>query len=85
MTSAVDMTWHVYDICCRYNISCVSAVDVTRHVYDMSVLYTNRAVCRHKSGDCQGCVEDCTAALQLTPQSPKPLLRRAVAYEALER
>ncbi|XP_054983325.1 sperm-associated antigen 1 [Sorex araneus] len=52
---------------------------------ELSTLYSNRAACRLKEGDCRGCVHDCCRALELRPFSVKPLLRRALAYEALER
>ncbi|XP_036387472.1 mitochondrial import receptor subunit TOM34 [Megalops cyprinoides] len=52
---------------------------------DLSVLYSNRAATYLKDGNCSECVKDCTVALDLVPFSIKPLLRRAAAYEALER
>lgn len=48
-------------------------------------LYSNRAACRLKVGDCQGCIEDCDTVLQLTPFNIKGYLRRASAYETLEK
>ncbi|XP_054996421.1 mitochondrial import receptor subunit TOM34 [Sorex araneus] len=50
-----------------------------------SVLYSNRAACHLKDGNCADCIQDCTTALDLVPYSLKPLLRRAAAYEALEK
>ncbi|XP_049725810.1 mitochondrial import receptor subunit TOM34 isoform X1 [Elephas maximus indicus] len=50
-----------------------------------SVLYSNRAACHLKNGNCSDCIKDCTLALGLVPFSIKPLLRRAAAYEALEK
>ncbi|KAG8519721.1 Mitochondrial import receptor subunit TOM34 [Galemys pyrenaicus] len=50
-----------------------------------SVLYSNRAACHLKDGNCTDCIKDCTSALALAPFSMKPLLRRASAYEALEK
>ncbi|XP_010839276.1 PREDICTED: mitochondrial import receptor subunit TOM34 [Bison bison bison] len=50
-----------------------------------SVLYSNRAACHLKDGNCIDCIKDCTSALALVPFSLKPLLRRASAYEALEK
>ncbi|XP_059528078.1 sperm-associated antigen 1 [Myotis daubentonii] len=52
---------------------------------DLSVLYSNRAACHLKEGNCSGCIEDCNRALELHPFSVKPLLRRAMAYETLEK
>ncbi|KAJ8020458.1 Sperm-associated antigen 1 [Holothuria leucospilota] len=51
----------------------------------ISSLYSNRAACRLKVGDCQGCIEDCDTVLQLTPFNIKGYLRRASAYETLEK
>ncbi|XP_035528441.1 sperm-associated antigen 1 [Morone saxatilis] len=52
---------------------------------DLSILYSNRAACYLKDGNSQDCIQDCTRALELQPFSLKPLLRRAMAYESLER
>ncbi|XP_007530930.1 mitochondrial import receptor subunit TOM34 [Erinaceus europaeus] len=50
-----------------------------------SILYSNRAACHLKDGNCTDCIKDCTSALALVPFGMKPLLRRASAYEALEK
>lgn len=52
---------------------------------DLCVLYSNRAACFLKDGSSADCIQDCTRALELHPFSLKPLLRRAMAYESLER
>ncbi|KAG9335111.1 hypothetical protein JZ751_005674, partial [Albula glossodonta] len=52
---------------------------------DLGVLYSNRAASYLKDGNCAECVKDCTTSLELVPFSMKALLRRAAAYEALER
>ncbi|CAG8661442.1 21293_t:CDS:2 [Cetraspora pellucida] len=65
------------------------------------VLYNNRATAKFKNGDQRGCAEDCTLALQLIgdytlppprevnvdlkAQYIKALLRRASAYESMEK
>jgi len=59
--------------------------DGSGNAASLSVLYSNRAACLMKLGDCQGCIADCDNALALFPNSPKPLLRRAMAFEALEK
>ncbi|XP_062935914.1 sperm-associated antigen 1 [Cynocephalus volans] len=51
---------------------------------DLSILYSNRAACYLKEGNCSDCIQDCNRALELHPFSMKPLLRRAMAYETLE-
>ncbi|XP_069776527.1 sperm-associated antigen 1-like isoform X2 [Narcine bancroftii] len=52
---------------------------------ELSILHSNRAACYLKDGNCNECIKDCTRALELQPFSIKPLLRRALAYESLER
>ncbi|XP_026156206.1 sperm-associated antigen 1A [Mastacembelus armatus] len=52
---------------------------------DLCILYSNRAACYLKDGNSVDCIQDCTKALELQPYSLKPLLRRAMAYESLER
>ncbi|XP_074842968.1 sperm-associated antigen 1 isoform X2 [Carettochelys insculpta] len=52
---------------------------------DLSKLYSNRAACYFKEGNCRDCIQDCNRALELHPFSVKPLLRRAMAYESMER
>lgn len=43
----------------------------------------NRAACHVKMGDFVGCVEDCTAVLEVEPPNEKARLRRGIAYETL--
>ncbi|KAH0617533.1 hypothetical protein JD844_015882 [Phrynosoma platyrhinos] len=52
---------------------------------DLSILYSNRAACYLKEGNSTDCIQDCNSALELHPYSLKPLLRRAMAYESMER
>ncbi|KAM3927697.1 sperm-associated antigen 1 [Leptodactylus fuscus] len=52
---------------------------------ELGILYSNRAACHLKDGDCAQCIEDCNKALELQPFSIKPLLRRALANESLEK
>ncbi|XP_062346505.1 sperm-associated antigen 1 [Cinclus cinclus] len=52
---------------------------------DLSVLYSNRAACYLKEGNCSDCIQDCNRSLELQPFSLKPLLRRAMANESMER
>ncbi|KFP07678.1 Sperm-associated antigen 1, partial [Calypte anna] len=51
---------------------------------DLSILYSNRAACHLKEGNCSDCIQDCNRALELQPFALKPLLRRAMANESLE-
>ncbi|XP_066034028.1 sperm-associated antigen 1 isoform X2 [Chamaea fasciata] len=65
-------------------IECVTALG-EQSPDDLSILYSNRAACYLKEGNCSDCIQDCNRALELQPFSLKPLLRRAVANESLER
>lgn len=57
----------------------------TRDPEDLSILHSNRAASYLKDGNCSQCVKDCNTSLELSPFNVKSLLRRAAAYEALER
>lgn len=52
---------------------------------NLSILLSNRAACHLKTGNCVRAIEDCQLSLQCVPHSLKPILRRAAAYEAMER
>jgi tetratricopeptide (TPR) repeat protein len=49
------------------------------------VYHCNRAACFVKLGQHEAVVDDCTAALELKPQYVKALVRRAAAYEELDK
>jgi hypothetical protein len=48
----------------------------------LATLLCNRAACHLKEGNNAAAIEDCTAALEITPAQTKALFRRASAYEA---
>jgi hypothetical protein len=48
-------------------------------------LYNNRAAARLKTGEYRGVVDDCNAVQSLDSRDLKSLLRRATAWEALEK
>jgi len=50
-----------------------------------AAIYANRALIWHQLYNHNEVVKDCTEALKLQPQNVKALVRRALAYEALER
>lgn len=52
---------------------------------DLGILHSNRAASYLKEGNCGECVKDCNMSLELLPYNVKSLLRRAAAYEAVER
>lgn len=47
--------------------------------------YSNRAACYQQTHLYDAMVEDCTAALTIHPQNVKAFMRRAIAYEGLEK
>ena len=47
--------------------------------------YSNRAACYKQLSNFDGTVEDCTAVLEADPNNVKSLVRRAQAFEAVER
>ena len=59
-----------------------SALDYS---HGLAILYNNRAACKLKSGDDRACVADCEHVLRLKPRDVKALLRRASAYEHMEK
>eukprot|EP01102_Stenamoeba_stenopodia_P015776 TRINITY_DN5429_c0_g1_i1.p1 TRINITY_DN5429_c0_g1~~TRINITY_DN5429_c0_g1_i1.p1 ORF type:complete len:268 (+),score=76.49 TRINITY_DN5429_c0_g1_i1:233-1036(+) len=52
---------------------------------EKSVLFTNRATCYAQLHQFTEVVNDCTDALKHNPKNAKALLRRGMAYEALEK
>ncbi|KAL0961696.1 hypothetical protein UPYG_G00330530 [Umbra pygmaea] len=75
-SDAVEKYSAAIDGCCDAGIVCPE---------DLCILYSNRAACYLKDGSSTECIHDCTRALELQPFSLKPLLRRAMAYESMER
>lgn len=47
--------------------------------------YSNRAACYKQISNFDGVIEDCTAVLEVEPQNVKALIRRAQAFEGVER
>jgi tetratricopeptide (TPR) repeat protein len=50
-----------------------------------AIYYANRAACHLNRREYDRCVADCTASLALTPGYVRVLMRRAKAYESLDR
>lgn len=47
--------------------------------------YSNRAACNKQISHFDGTIEDCTAVLEIEPDNVKALIRRAQAFEGVER
>ena len=48
-------------------------------------IYNNRAASRLKTGAYSDAISDCTFVLEMSPKDTKSLLRRATAWEGLEK
>jgi tetratricopeptide (TPR) repeat protein len=72
----------------EYNLAvdlCPTGEEATpEHREQLSVYYSNRAACHLMQGAYEQTIADCTASLDLHPGNPKPLGRRAKAYEKLD-
>ncbi|GLE04797.1 hypothetical protein PINS_up013776 [Pythium insidiosum] len=55
------------------------------YAYNRAVYYSNRAACLLKIGRTEEGVEDCSQAIELSPNYVKALLRRAEAFEKLDK
>ena len=47
--------------------------------------HANRAACYKQISNFDGVIEDCTAVLEVDPENVKALVRRAQAFEGVER
>jgi tetratricopeptide (TPR) repeat protein len=52
---------------------------------ERAAIYASRAACRHQLRDFDGVVRDATAALAVLPEDVSTMLRRATAYEGIEK
>lgn len=52
---------------------------------DTSACYVNRAMCHSQHADWKAVIEDCTTAIEINPTYTKAFLRRAAAYEGMEK
>ncbi|XP_071483672.1 sperm-associated antigen 1-like [Diadema antillarum] len=74
------------DACEQYG-KAINKLEKDREVYPtaLATLYANRASCHLRLGEAKLSVEDCNAALELNPNSIKTYVKRAKAYETLEK
>jgi hypothetical protein len=56
----------------------------SEHAYSRAVFYSNRAACHFQLEDFRRVIDDCTAAIVLSPRYVKVIMRRAKAFEKLE-
>ena len=61
------------------------AIQLTEKDADKSLFLKNRAAVNLKTENFRAVVDDCTKALELTPNDPKALYRRCQAYESLDK
>jgi hypothetical protein len=76
---------HIYTHAHLTHIRSYTLTESKAHVPNISTLLNNRAACHLKNGNSRGCIDDCTKSLELVPVNLKALLRRAQAYESIEK
>ncbi|TYZ61166.1 hypothetical protein PybrP1_012382 [[Pythium] brassicae (nom. inval.)] len=59
--------------------------DDADYAYNRAVYFSNRAACLIRLGRPEEAIDDCTQAIELSPTYVKALVRRAEAYEKLDR
>jgi tetratricopeptide (TPR) repeat protein len=75
-----------YDIATDFYTRAIALADESGVSPDEKAnFFANRAACRQQIYDFEGLVSDCNAALLLVPTHVKALVRRANAYESLEK
>ncbi|OQR91889.1 Mitochondrial Protein Translocase (MPT) Family [Achlya hypogyna] len=57
----------------------------TEYAYNRAVYSNNRAACLFHLGRQEECIDDCSVAIELSPKYVKAYLRRAQAYEKLDK
>jgi stress-induced-phosphoprotein 1 len=58
----------------------------THHPFSLSLYsYNNNIACYKQVSNYDGTIADCTAVLEVEPQNVKALIRRAQAFEGVER
>ena len=74
----------IFKLAYTCNIVCY-IVEKPMQDHNLCLLYSNRGNCYTKMGDMENCAKDCNSALEINPAAIKPLVRRAAAYEAMEK
>mmetsp|Transcript_12565 Transcript_12565/g.29684 ORF Transcript_12565/g.29684 Transcript_12565/m.29684 type:complete len:326 (-) Transcript_12565:268-1245(-) len=76
-----------FEVAIEYYSKCLSSLQ--RQGKSMSDLamkaHSNRAACYKQISNFDGVIEDCTAVLEVDPENVKALVRRAQAFEGVER
>jgi stress-induced-phosphoprotein 1 len=72
-----------YDVAAQFYTRALALSTVDND--DKANLYSNRAACRQQIHDYTAVIEDANAALKINAKHVKALLRRAIAYEGLEK
>ncbi|ORC93214.1 putative stress-inducible protein STI1-like [Trypanosoma theileri] len=52
---------------------------------DLAIYYANRAACYQQRHDYQLVISDCDKAIEIDPSNVKAIIRRAIAYEGIEK
>ena len=75
-----------YDEACEMYTLCINPLleDESGYKEALATLFSNRASCYMKMGNSKQCVSDCNKSMEFS-QSTKVFLKRAIAYESLEK
>merc|ERR1712032_391721 len=76
-----------FEVAIEHYTRCINALKVEKKEYSELALkaLSNRAACYKQISNFDGTIEDCTAVIEIEPENVKALVRRAQAFEGVER
>lgn len=76
-----------FEVAIGHYTRCINALKVERKEQSELALkaFSNRAACYKQISNFDGTIEDCTAVIEIDPENVKALVRRAQAFEGVER
>jgi len=76
-----------FEVAIKHYTRCINALKVEKKEHSELALkaLSNRAACYKQISNFDGTIEDCTAVIEIKPDNVKALVRRAQAFEGVER
>jgi len=76
-----------FDVAIEHYNRCINALKLEKKEHSELALkaFSNRAACYKQISNFDGTIEDCTAVIEIDPENVKALVRRAQAFEGVER
>jgi len=76
-----------FEVAIKHYTRCINALKVEKKEHSELALksLSNRAACYKQISNFDGTIEDCTAVIEIEPENVKALVRRAQAFEGVER